>query len=324
VSDDRASAAPAAAAPAPIAPIARREKSALARALDDHKFVVIAEVAAPRGLDLTAAVAQAQRFQSLGATAVDVPDYPKSGARASALALSRLIEQQGHVETLLHYTCRDRNLLGIQSDLVGAHTMGLRNVLLTTGQPAAQGTYADATHVFDVDAVGLTNMVVRLNHGLDIAGQSIGAPTRFHIGVAVNPFATNPAAEWHRLDFKVKAGAEFIVTPPILDIDSLDHVLGRLVGTDLPVIAGVVALESVRQAEFLASEVVGVRVPDAVMDRLRAAADPAAEGRAITREVIEALRSRVHGIQVTTLHGTPDSAERLLAALAADGGVAHV
>ncbi len=147
-----------------------------------------------------------------------VPDYPKSGARASALATSILLEQQGGVETLLHYCCRDRNLIGMQSDLVGAHAMGLRNVLLTTGNPAPQATYADATSVFDVDAIGLTNMVTRLNHGLDIGGQPIGSPTRFHIGVAFNPFSPSPDAEWRRLMYKVEAGAEFIVTPPLFDL----------------------------------------------------------------------------------------------------------
>jgi homocysteine S-methyltransferase len=303
----------AAAHPATVVP--RREKSALARALADGQFVVVVEVAAPRGLDLSAAIAQARRFQALGAIAVNVTDYPKSGARASALALAALIEQQGRVETLVHYTCRDRGLVGMQSDLVGAHAMGLRNVLLTTGHPAPQADYPDATSVFDVDAIGLANMVARLNHGLDVGGQSIGAPTRFHVGVGINPFATNMEAEWRRLDHKVAAGAEFIVTPPILDLRAFGAVLPRLGQTGLPVVAGLVALESLRQAEFLASEVIGVHVPNALLDRLRAAADPAADAMAATIEIAGWLRERVQGLQVTALHGTPETAERLLAAL---------
>src|SRR5579862_4916434 len=151
------------AAAAPMTPVARRDKSALARAFADGEFVFVAEIATPRGLDLQAAVAQARRFHELGAVGVNVPDYPRSGARASALALSVLTEQQGRVETMLHYCARDRTLLSMQSELVGAHAMGLRNVLLTTGSPASQGSYADATSVFDVDAIGLTNMAVRLN-----------------------------------------------------------------------------------------------------------------------------------------------------------------
>src|SRR6187399_172553 len=169
-------------------PVERREKSGLARMLADKRFAIVMEVSAPRGLDVRAVIAQAKRFRDLGAVAVNVPDYAKSGARVSAIALAVLLEQQG-VETFLHYSCRNRHLLGMQSDLVGAHAMGIRNVLLTTGNPAPEANIADATSVFDVDAIGLANMVSRLNHGLDIGGQSIGAPTRFHLGVAVNPFA---------------------------------------------------------------------------------------------------------------------------------------
>ncbi|HEX7779703.1 MAG TPA: bifunctional homocysteine S-methyltransferase/methylenetetrahydrofolate reductase [Vicinamibacterales bacterium] len=297
---------------APVVAVPRREKSALGRALDDRRFVIVTEVSAPRGLDLAAAAAQARRFRDLGATAVNVPDYPKSGARASALALAVLLEQ-ARIETLLHYSCRNRNLMGMQSDLVGAHAMGLRNVLLTTGNPAPQATYPDATSVFDVDAIGLTNMVVRLNQGRDIADQPLGAPTQFHVGVAVNPFAPHLEAEWRRLDHKVEAGAEFIVTPPILDVAAFDAVLPRLRGTGLPVIAGVAALESVRHAEFLASEVVGVRVADALLERLRRAGDEAAEALAAAFEIARALAERVHGLQISTVHGSPQTGERLLA-----------
>ena len=311
------------AAPAPggvrMTPVDRREKSGLARAFADGEFVFIAEIATPRGLDLSPTVAQARRFRDLGALAVNVPDYPRSGARASALALSVLTERQGPVETLLHYCARDRPLLGMQSELVGAHAMGLRNILLTTGNPAQQGAYADATSVFDVDAIGLTNMAVSLNHGLDTGGQSIGEPTRFHIGVAVNPFTPNPDAEWRRLDHKVDAGAEFIVTPAILDIDAFEAIVGRLIETRLPILAGVAALESLRQAEFMASEVAGVRVADAILERLRAAKDQAAEGMAITREIVQRLRGRVQGIHITSLHGSPAAAERLLSELRVPG-----
>ncbi len=298
----------------PQPPLDRREKSALGRALADGQFVVVTEVSSPRGMDLRGTIAQANRFHDLGAVAVNVPEYPKSGARASALALGVLIEQQSHVETLLHYSCRDRSLIGMQSDLLGAHAMGLRNVLLTTGEPPRQGSYPDATSIFDVDAIGLINMVARLNQGLDIGGQSIGAPARFHIGVAVNPFAPNLDAEWRRLDYKVEAGAEFIMTPPILDLDAFDAVLDRLRQTGLPVLAGLIGLESLRQAEFVSSEVPGVKMPEAVLEQLRSAADPAAAGQAITTALLQALRTRVQGVHVTSLHGSPAAVERLLAA----------
>jgi len=319
--------APAAARPAPdapvlgqsgtAAPVARREKSGLARALAEGQFAIVVEVASPRGLDLRAVVQQAQRFRDLGAVAVNVPDYPRSGARASAVALAVLLEQQGGVETVLHYSCRDRHLIGMQSDLVGAHAMGIRNVLLTTGNPAPEASIADATSVFDVDAIGLTNMVSRLNQGLDIGGQAIGAPARFHVGVAVNPFAPDLDAEWRRLMHKVEAGAEFIVTPPVFDVEAFAAVLDRLTATGLPVVAGVAAIDGLRHAEFMASEIVGVRIPDATFDRLRRAKDESAEALAVTMDVAEWLRGRVGGLQITWLHGSPGNAERVLTALTA-------
>jgi homocysteine S-methyltransferase len=319
--------APAASRPAPAVvttgqtparPVERREKSAFARALADRRFAIVMEVAAPRGLDLEPVVAQARRFRDLGAVAINVPDYPTSGARASALALASLFEQAG-VETLLHYACRSRTLNGMQTELVGAHTMNVRNVLLTTGYPAPQAAIADATTGFDVDAVGLTNMVARLNHGLDIGGQAFGAPTRFHIGVAVNPFAPDLDVEWARLMHKVEAGAEFIVTPPIFDVQAFDDVLGRLNDTGLPIVAGLAAIDGLRHAEFLASEVAGVKVPDATFDRLRRAADESAEAQAVTVEIAGWLRTRVAGVQITSFHGSAGAAERVLAGIQSRG-----
>ena len=300
--------------PAPVASVPRREKSAMAAALAQRRFVVLAEVAAPRGLDVSPALAAARRARSLGAIAVHIPDYPQSGARASALTLASLVEH-GEVETVLHYTSRDRTLIRMQSDLVGAHAMGLRNLLLTTGRPARVGSYEDATSVFEVDAIGLINMVKRLNHGLDIAGQPIGQPTKFHIGAAVNPFAEDRSAEWRRLSHKVEAGAEFLVTPPILDVDALEPTLDTLRGLGLPIIAGLAALEGLRHAEFLASEVVGVKVSDAILDRLRRADDQVSEAMAVTLEIVDWLRNRVNGLEVTSFHGSPATTERLLTEL---------
>ncbi|MCC7009174.1 MAG: bifunctional homocysteine S-methyltransferase/methylenetetrahydrofolate reductase [Acidobacteria bacterium] len=304
-------AAPAGDQPPRSRPVARREKSRMARALADAEFVVLAEIATPRGVDLGPALAVARRFKDLGVGAVNVPDYPQSGARASALAVSALIEQ-GQVETLLQYTCRDRSLIGMQSDLVGAHAMGVRNVLLTTGSPARVSSYADATSVYEVDAIGLINMVARLNQGQDIAGQPIGAPTQFHIGAAINPFAADQDAEWRRLALKIDAGAEFVVTPPVLDVEAFEAKLGDIRRAGVPVIAAVPALDGLRHAEFLASEVVGVRVAEGVLDRLRRAADEADEALAIVVEIAVRLRTLVAGLQVTTFHGSPQTAERLL------------
>ncbi len=192
-----------------------------------------------------------------GVDVVNIPDGQRAGARLSALSLAVLIEQQAGIETLLHYSCRDRNLLGIQSDLLGAHAMGLRNLMLITGDPGRVGDYPDATAVFDVDSIGLTNVVSRLNHGCDVGGQAIGAPTAFHIGVSVNPAASNLDEELRRFDYKVEAGAEFVVTRPIFDVAAFERFLKRIEAARLPVVAGIFPFESVRNAEFMANEVPG-------------------------------------------------------------------
>ncbi len=297
-----------------VTPVAKAEKSALAEALDAGVFVTMAEVAPSRGLDTTAALAMAKRYAELGATAINVPDYQRSAGHVSALALSQLIAASG-IEALLHYSCRERSLVAMQSDLLGAHAMGLRNVLLVTGEPQSQGTYPDATAIDDVDSIGLTNMVASLNRGLDIGGQPLGRAAGFHIGVAVNPHAPNPDAEWKRLDYKVEAGAEFILTPPILDTAAFLRVLPRLRATGLPVIAGLAALESARQVDFIASEVSDVVVSEDVVRRMRAAPDPPAEGLAISVEIYRAIRSGVEGVAIRGLHGTPASVERFLQAV---------
>lgn len=295
--------------PRPAAAV--HEKSALGRALADGTFAVIAEVSAPRGLNLDATLAQARRFRDLGALAVNVPDYPRSGARVSAVALAGMLEQHG-VDALLHCTCRDRTLTAIQSDLAAAHIMGVRNVLATTGSPARSADYPDQSSHFDVDAVGLMHVLSRLNAGLDVAGEPLGEATRFLVGVTVNPFAADPEAEWRRLDQKIEAGAEFIVTPPVLDMEAFEPVLDRLRAAGRPVLAGVAALENARHAELLSSEVVGARASEIMLDRLRTAPDSALEAAMVTAEIITWLRSRVQGLVISWLHGTASTVERAL------------
>jgi methionine synthase I (cobalamin-dependent)/5,10-methylenetetrahydrofolate reductase len=301
-------------APTPQPAVERRDKSELGRTLADRSFAVVVEMAAPRGLDLEAAVRQARRFCDLGAVAVNVPDYPRSGARASALALASLLERHG-IETMLHYTCRDRTLSAMQSDLVAAHVMGIRNLLATTGSPARSGNFPDETSSFEVDAVGLINVTTRLNQGLDLAGESLGSATRFHVAAVVNPFADDADAEWRRLTRKIEAGADVIVTPPVLDLDAFDAVLVRLKATGLPILAGVAALESARHAELLSSEVVGARASADLLERLRRATDQSAEATAVTSEIISWLRSRVDGLVLTWLYGSPATAEQWVADL---------
>jgi methionine synthase / methylenetetrahydrofolate reductase (NADH) len=302
-------------APAPAVvqgpPVARELKSNLARHLAAGKFVLGVELLPPRGFDARSIVERARTLKARGIDFVNIPDGQRAGARLSALSLAVLVEQQASIETLLHYSCRDRNLLGIQSDLLGAHAMGLRNVLLITGDPGRVGDYPDATAVFDVDSIGLTNLVSRLNHGCDVGGQPIGAPAAFHIGVSVNPAASNMDEELRRFEYKVEAGAEFVVTRPIFDIAAFDAFLERIRSSRLPVVAGVFPFDSARNAEFMANEVPGVRVPDALLDRMRKAGSPdqaAAEGIAIARETAAALRGAVNGVQVSTASGNVEAA----------------
>jgi homocysteine S-methyltransferase len=292
-------------------PIAREKKSRLANAMARGTFVVAVELLPPRGFQTDQVVERAKRLRIAGVDVVNIPDGQRAGARISALSLAVLIEQQAGVETLLHYACRDRNLLGIQSDLLGAHAMGLRNLLLVTGDPGRVGDYPDATAVFDVDSIGLTNVVSRLNHGCDVGGQAIGAPTGFHVGVSVNPGASNMDEELRRFDYKVEAGAEFVVTRPIFDVRGFEPFLKRIESAQLPVIAGVFPFESVRNAEFMANEVPGVHVPDALLDRMRRADGQEAsiqEGIAIAREIAGELRGSVQGVQVSTQSGDIDAA----------------
>ena len=293
---------------------ASRSRSSRAR-WRDGQFVVGVELLPPRGFQVEQIIARARALKARGVDVVNIPDGLRAGARVSALALAVLVEQQAGIETVLHYACRDRNLLGIQSDLLGAHAMGLRNLLLITGDPGRVGDYPDATAVFDVDSIGLTNLVSRLNDGCDVGGQAIGPPTAYHIGVSVNPAASNLDEELRRFDYKVEAGAEFVVTRPVFDVRGFEQFLKRIDPAKLPVVAGVFPFESARNAEFMANEVPGVRVPDALLDRMRAAdgrQSGPAEGIAIAREILAEIRGAVQGIQVSTASGDIDAALAVL------------
>jgi len=311
---------PAASRAAPeIRVVPRPEKSRMANELARGGFVVAVELLPPRGYDAQALIEQARQLRIHGVDLVNIPDGPRSGARMSALSASVLVQQQAGNETILHYACRDRNLLGMQSDLLGAHSMGIRNVLLVTGDPPPAGDYPDATAVFDVDSIGLTNVVTRLNRGLDIGGQPIGVPTAFHIGVAVNPCALDLDHEFRRFKYKVEAGAEFAITQPVFDVAPLVAFLERS-AAGIPVLAAIVPLESLRHAEFMANEVPGVCVPAAIVERMREAEKDgraAQEGLAIASELAAAVRPYVQGIQISTAVGAVESALGVMKALAA-------
>src|SRR5580765_951662 len=295
-------------------PVPRDKKSRLANAMARGTFVVAVELLPPRGYQTDDVVERARRLKIGGVDLVSIPDGQRPGARMSALSLAVLIEQQAGIETLLQYSCRDRNLLGIQSDLLGAHAMGLRNLMLVTGDPGRVGDYPDATAVFDVDSIGLTNLVSRLNHGCDLGGQPIGAPARFHIGVSVNPGAPNLDEELRRFEYKVEAGAEFVVTWPVFDVAAFDEFLKRIESARLPVVAGVLPLESARHAEFMANEVPGASVPEALVDRMRRVRpdEAAAEGVAIACGLAHGLRTCAQGLQISTTSGQIEAAFQVI------------
>ncbi len=312
--DGKGTPAPAGAAAA-LPKVAREQKSRMANALARGGFVVSVELAPPRGYQTDALVDQARRLKIRGVDLVNIPDSPRARAHMSALSAAVLIQQQAGVETILHYACRDRNLLGMQSDLLGAHSMGIRNLLVTTGDPPKLGDYPDATAVFDVDSIGLANVVARLNAGFDIGGQPIGNPTAFHVGVAVNPAAMNLDEELRRFAYKVEAGAEFAITQPVFDAAEFSAFMARIREHRIPILAGIMPLESTRHAEFLANEVPGVRVPDTLVERMRRAdADGRAadEGLAIAREIAIDVRPLVQGVQISTAPRAIDMALGLI------------
>jgi len=289
-----------------VTPIPVAERSRLSKAVGDGRFVVSVEMLPPRGHDLAKTLAGAKLLHEAGVDAINIPDGPRASARMSPMAMAVRLEREIGIETIIHYCCRDRNLLGMQSDLLGAHTLGLRNVLIITGDPPKLGDYPDATAVFDVDSIGLTNMVSRLNRGLDVGGNAIGEPTGFYVGCGVNPGSPDLDREIARFEWKVDAGAQFCVTQPVFDVDALIRFLDRVRGVRIPMIAGVWPLASYRNAEFMNNEVPGVNVPDTILDRMRRADTKEKarnEGVAIAREALEALLPYVQGAQISAPFG---------------------
>jgi homocysteine S-methyltransferase len=294
--------------PTTLAPLPFADRSRFAAKIAGGEFVTSVEIVPPRGVDASRLVSDARTLKEAGVDAINVPDGPRAQSRMSAIATSVLIEQQAGIESVTHYCCRDRNLLGMLSDLLGASALGLRNILLITGDPPKMGPYPDATAVFDIDAIGLTNLVAGLNRGVDPGGNPIGAPTRYAIGVGVNPAALDPAHELRRFHWKVEAGAEYAITQPVFDVAQLETFLRSIDDVRIPMIAGIWPLVSVRNAEFLANEVPGVTVPDAIIARMRRANEKSkehavAEGIAIAREMLAQVRSAVQGVQVSAPFG---------------------
>jgi len=304
-------------APKAIAAVPLERRSPLGAKLARGEFVTMVEIVPPKGIDITKEVEGAKFLKSVGVDAVNIPDSPRASARMSNQALSLLIQREVGIDAILHYTCRDRNVLGIQSDLLGAAAVGIRNLICITGDPPKMGNYPDATAVFDVDAIGLVNIVHNLNRGLDLGSNPIGTGTGFVIGVGANPGLTDLDEEIRRFEYKVEAGAEYAVTQPVFDLKLLENFLRRIEHCRIPVVAGIWPLVSVRNAEFMKNEL-RVSVPDAVLNRMARAQTPEAaraEGVAIAREMLIAARQMVQGAQISAPLGRYTSAVDVLEAL---------
>jgi homocysteine S-methyltransferase len=302
-------------------PIPLAERSPLAASVAEGRFLVSVEILPPRGHDLTKIITKARKLHEAGVDAINIPDGPRASARMSPMAMAVVLEREVGIQTLIHYCCRDRNLLGMQSDLLGAHAQGLRNVLIITGDPPKLGDYPDATAVFDVDAIGLTNMASRLNHGADVGNNPIGDPTSFLIGVGVNPGATDLDREIARFEWKVDAGAEFAITQPVFDVEQFMTFLEKIEHTRIPIVAGIWPLASYRNAEFMNNEVPGVHVTDTIMERMKKADTKEVarnEGIAIAQEMLVTLLPHIVGAQISAPFGRYQTAIEVARAIPED------
>jgi homocysteine S-methyltransferase len=305
-------------AAAEVEAVSLAERSALGAKLAAGEFVTNVELLPPKGWSSDRLVEQARALQASGVDAVSILDGPRAQSRMGAIPTAIVVEREVGIEAVVHYTCRDRNMLGMLSDLLGAAAAGLRNFLIVTGDPPRMGPYPDSTAVFDIDSIGLTNVVYRLNHGLDPGGNSIGTPTQFVIGVALNHAALDADRELRRLYWKVDAGADYVITQPVFDVDQFAQFLKRTEEYGIPVVAGVWPLVSLRNAEFLANEVPGQQVPLRVLERMRKAQEKGddaalAEGIAIAREVLDATRDLVQGAHLSAPLGRVEVAREVLA-----------
>ena len=276
----------------------------LRQKLAAREFVVSVELDPPRGLNPRKALEGAAYLAALGADAINIGDSPMARVRMSAIALAVLIEQQVGIEPIIHFTSRDRNLMAIQSDLLGAHALGIRNVIALTGDPPSTGDYARATGVWDVDSIGFIRILKMLNAGNDWAGNSIGKGTDFFVACAANPTADNIDLELDRVRRKLEAGADALMTQQVYSADVLQSFLERLGPIDVPVLVGIMPLQSHRHTEFIHNELPGVFVPEDVRERMRLAGESGvAEGIAQARELLEACRPFVQGTYLVPSFG---------------------
>jgi homocysteine S-methyltransferase len=287
--------------PGSIHPPPLAERSELASKIARGRFVVSVEVNPPNGLDPSKAVAAARMLKAGGIDVVNIADGARAQARMSNLALAVRIRREAGVETIVHVCGRDRNLLASLAHLLGAHDLGVRNLVIITGDPPKMGDFPDATAVYDLDSIGLLKLAARLNHGVDPGGKPLGATTRFLLATGAEPAALNYPRELARLKDKKAAGAELVMTQPVYSPEVLDRFLDDVAPLGLPVLIGLLPLASYRNAEFLHNEVPGMQVPEAIRERMRkAGSGPSArrEGVAIAREMLGVVRRRVAGAYI--------------------------
>ncbi|MDR1962845.1 MAG: bifunctional homocysteine S-methyltransferase/methylenetetrahydrofolate reductase [Planctomycetaceae bacterium] len=284
-----------------------QDRSRLSWKLARRDWVTTVELVPPRGYDLTESIEKSRKLYRHGIDAINLPDGPRASSRISPLVLAQRILQEAGIEPILHFCCRDRNLIGMQADILGCAAFGIRNMLFVTGDPPKLGGYPDATGVFDTDSIGMVAVQRRLNRGVDLGGQAL-TPTRAVIGVGLDPTSLDRKRELERFRMKIDAGAEFAITQPVFDPNALLSFLDAIGDCPIPILAGIWPLASYRNAEFMQNEVPGVIVPNETMNRMQAVSkrpkeEQLAVGIDIAREMIEAVRHRVCGVQVSAPFG---------------------
>lgn len=293
------------------APVPMEKKSRLAAKFAKGEWIATVEIVPPKGYDLEQTIQKSKQCKDAGIDAINIPDGPRASSRMSPIVTAAKIQQEAGIETILHFCCRDRNLIGMQSDLLGCAALNINNILFITGDPPKLGDYPFASAVFDVDSIGMAKIQSRLNRGVDIGGNSIKEPTKALIGVGADPNAIDMEREIRRTREKIAAGAEFIITQPVFAVEPLIKFIEKISDLKIPVIAGIWPLASFRNAEFMKNEVPGVVVPDSIMDRMAKAKtkeEQRLEGIRIAKESIEKIRGYIRGIQVSAPFGNVQTA----------------
>ena len=292
------------------------ESTKLARMLAAGSFITSVEIDPPKGHNPRSCLAGAQLMEEHGVDFINVADSPMARVRMSALPMCALIQQHTQLETILHFTTRDRSLMGLQSDLLGAHALGVRNILALKGDPPALGAYPGTSGVFDVDTIGLVRVIAGMNSGVDTAGNEIGSPTNFLIGVALNINADDPQWEIDRLHQKIAAGAHFAMTQIAYDIEGLHRFLDLLGPAPIPLILGLLPVQSYRHASFLHNEVPGITLTEQALQRMQTAGSNGRQvGIELAQELLLAVQSRIDGVYLMPSFGRYEVATEVLSVL---------